>query len=79
MHSGFKQMLRVAVRKKLVHLDDQRDWIVAWKFLRPTHDKFFRVIIKVSLVERGEGSIELKSCSIVDEIDSKRSLARLQV
>ena len=52
MHSGFKQMLRVAVRRKLVHMDDQRDWIAARKFLCPTDDKFFRVIIEVPLVER---------------------------
>ena len=34
MHSGLKKMLWIAVGRKLVHMDDQRDWIAAWKFLR---------------------------------------------
>ena len=53
MHSGFKKMPRIAVGRKLVHMDDQRDWIAARKFLRPTNNEFFRIIIEVSLVKRG--------------------------
>jgi hypothetical protein len=52
MHGGFNQLLRIAVRTNLVHMDDQRDWIAAWKFLCPTNNEFFRVIIEVLLLER---------------------------
>ena len=81
MHSGFNQMLRVAVRRKLVHMDDQRDWIAARKFLCPTDDKFFRVIIEVSLVERRRiHRVEQLLDSIDKNFDSMmRSLMRLQV
>ncbi len=52
MHSGFNQVLCVEVRSKLVHMNEQRDWIVQWKFLCPTNNEFFRVVIEVLLVER---------------------------
>ena len=58
-------------------MDDQRDWIAARKFLRPTDNEFFRVIIEVSLVERrGIHRVEELLDSIDENFDSmKRSLA----
>lgn len=52
MHRGFNQLLRVAVHRKLVHMDDQRDSVAAREFLRPINDEFFCIIIEVPLVER---------------------------
>ena len=74
-------MLRVAVRRKLVHMDDERDRIAARKFSRPTDDKFFRIIIEVSLVERRRiHRVEQLLDSIDKNFDSMvRSLMRLQV
>jgi hypothetical protein len=40
------------VRGELVYVNDQGDRIVARKFSRPTDDKFFRIIIEISLMER---------------------------
>jgi hypothetical protein len=58
-------------------MDDQRDWIAVWKFPRPTDDKFFRVIIEVSFVERRRiHRVEKLLDSIDENFDSmKRSLA----
>ena len=52
MHSGFNQMLRVAVRKEAGSHGRPARLDRGVEIPRPTHDKFFRVIIKVSLVER---------------------------
>jgi hypothetical protein len=52
MHSGFNQVLRVPLFGNLIYIDDQRDWVPARKFLCPTDDELFRIIIEVSLVER---------------------------
>ena len=81
MHSGFNQMLRVPLCGNLVYMDDQRDWIAARKFLCPTDDEFFRIIIEVSLVERRRiHRVEQLLDSINENFDSMvRSLMRLQV
>ena len=52
MHSRFKQLVRVGLCRKLVYMDDQRDWVSARKFLCPTDDELFRIMIEISLVER---------------------------
>ena len=71
VHGGFNQMLRIAVRRKLVYMDEQRDWIAAREFLCPTDDKFFRIIIEVSLVERrGVHRVEQLLDSIDEDFDS---------
>ena len=44
-------------------MDDQRNWIAARKFLCPTDDELFGIIIE-ALSWNGEGSIELNNCSI---------------
>jgi hypothetical protein len=63
MDSGFNQVLRVRLRRSLVYMDDQRNWIAVRKFLCPTDYELFRIIIEVSLLERRR-SIELNNCSI---------------
>jgi hypothetical protein len=51
VHRRFNQSLRVAVRRKLVHMHEQRNRVATRKFLHPTDDEFFRVIIEVLLLE----------------------------
>jgi hypothetical protein len=81
MHSGFNQVLRVPLFGNLVYMDDQRDWVPARKFLCPTDDELFRIIIEVSLVERRRiHRVEQLLDSLDENFDSmKRSLIRLQV
>src|SRR6516165_5548120 len=52
VHSRLNELLCVAMRRKLVHVDDQRDRIATRKFLRPANDEFFRVVIEVPLMKR---------------------------
>ena len=81
MHSGFDQVLRVALCRKLVYMDDQRDCIAARKFLCPTDDELFRIIIEVSLLERRRiHRVEQLLDSIDKNFDSMvLSLMRFQV
>src|SRR5215471_15892695 len=81
MHSGFNEMLRVRLRRSLVYLNDQRDWIAARKFLRPTDDELFRIIIEVPLLERRRiHRVEQLLDSINENFDLMvRFLMRLQV
>ena len=81
MHGDFNQVLRVALRRNLVYMDDQGNWVAARKFLCPTDDELFGIIIEVSLVERRRiHRVE----QLLDSIDQNfdlmvRSLTRLQI
>ena len=81
MHSGFNQVLRVPLFGNLIYIDDQRDWVPARKFLCPTDDELFRIIIEVSLVERRRiHRVEQLLDSVNENLDSMvRFLMRLQV
>jgi hypothetical protein len=81
LHGRFNELLRIAVRGKLIHINDQRDWVPPRKFLCPTNDELFRIIIEVSLVERRRiHRVEQLLDSINKNFDSMGlPLRRLQV
>jgi hypothetical protein len=81
MHSGLKQILHVAMQRKLIHMDDQGDRIATRKFTRPTDNKFFCIIVEIPLMEwRRIHRVEKLLDSVDKNLDSmKRSLTWLQV
>ena len=81
MHSGFKEVLRIGVRRKLIHMNYQRHGIASRKFPGPADNKFFRVVIEIPFVERRRiHRVEQLLDSIDKNFDSMvGSVMRLQV
>ena len=81
MYSVFDQVLRVRLRRSLAYMDDQRNRIAPRKFLCPTDDKLFRIIIEIPLLERRRvHRVEQLLDSIDEDFDLVvRFLMRLQL